>query len=183
MNRLDRAIQFATLAHAGQNRKGTEIPYITHPFGVAMLLGRAGCEEDVIIAGLLHDTVEDCGVTLEQLAGEFGHRVAGIVQGCSEPDRSQPWEQRKEHTIDYLRQAPPEVKLVSCADKLHNLRAMAADRRELGEALWQRFNRGPEQQAWYYRGLASAFAAEVAAGHCPDLFAAFAREVEALFGR
>ncbi len=181
-NRLDRAIQFATLAHGRQTRKGTDIPYITHPYGVAMLLARAGCEEDIVIAGLLHDTVEDTSVTLAQLAAEFGPRVAEIVAGCSEPDRTLPWEARKQHTVDDLRQVPLEIKLVACADKLHNVRSMAADHQTQGEQVWQRFKRGRAEQAWYYRGIVQAFQPEIAAGLYPSLFAALARSVAELFG-
>lgn len=179
---IDRAIAFAVRAHAGQMRKGTDTPYIVHPFGVAMLLARAGCSPDAVTAGLLHDTIEDCGVAAAELAAEFGPQVAAIVVGCSEPDRTLPWEERKRHTFTFLRAAPLEVKLVSCADKLHNIRAMAADYRTVGEGLWARFKRGRVEQAWYYRGLVEAFRPEIEAGLYPDLFWALEREVTALFG-
>jgi len=179
---IDRAIAFAVRAHAGQMRKGTDTPYIVHPFGVAMLLARSGCSSDAVTAGLLHDTIEDCGVTAAEIEAEFGPQVAAIVVGCSEPDRARSWEERKQETFTYLRTAPLEIKLVSCADKLHNVRAMAVDYRAVGEGLWARFKRGREQQAWYYRGLAAAFRSEIEAGLYPDLFWALEREVTALFG-
>lgn len=180
--RIDEAIEFAVRAHTGQHRKGTDIPYITHPMAVAMLLARAGCDEEIITAGLLHDTVEDCGVSLAEIAARFGERVAAIVEGCSEPDKAAPWEARKEHTLHYLRTAPLDVKLVSCADKLHNARTIAADVAAHGEATWSRFKRGRAQQGWYYRGIVEAFRPEIEAGMYPDLFAALEAEVRALFG-
>ncbi|HWI64932.1 MAG TPA: HD domain-containing protein, partial [Symbiobacteriaceae bacterium] len=166
----------------GQKRKGTETPYIVHPVGVAMLLAQAGCRPEVVAAGLLHDTIEDCGVTASQLASEFGAEVADIVVGCSEPERHLPWEERKAHTFTYLRSAPLEIKLVACADKLNNVRAMRNDLAAHGEAFWKRFKRGRDQQAWYYRGLVEAFRPEIQAGTCAPLFAALEHEVTALFG-
>ena len=132
-SRVDQAIVFATQAHAHKLRKGTDIPYITHPFAVAMILARGGFGEDTIIAGLLHDTVEDAGVSLEELRQRFGDAVANIVAGCSEPDKSLPWEERKRHTLEALRTAPLAVRAVTCADKLHNLRSLRADHAALGE--------------------------------------------------
>ncbi|MDF2628606.1 MAG: phosphohydrolase [Symbiobacteriaceae bacterium] len=179
---IDRAIAFAVEAHRKQTRKGTETPYIVHPFGVAMLLAQAGCRPPLIAAGLLHDTIEDCGVTADRLAAEFGAEVAEIVVGCSEPNRSLSWEERKRETFEYLRTAPMAIKLVACADKLHNVRSMRADHGVHGEGVWTRFNRGRDQQAWYYRGLVAAFRPEIEAGVHPELFAALGTEVEALFG-
>ena len=127
---LNEAIQAAAFAHGDQKRKVTDIPYISHPFMVAMILSQAGYPEDVVVAGVLHDTIEDTELTLGDIVSRFGERVAGIVQGCSEEDRSLPWKARKQHTIDYLKTAPSEVRATSCADKLHNVRSMAADYRD-----------------------------------------------------
>ena len=156
MNTIDQAIAFAAQAHQGQLRKSTQIPYISHPYAVAMMLCRIGCSEEVIVAGLLHDTLEDTQTSVEQLDRQFGDRVTEIVLGCSEPDKSLSWEARKEHTIASLADASLEIKLVSCADKLHNLRCMLADQDRVGEGLWERFKRGRVQQAWYYRSLVMA---------------------------
>jgi (p)ppGpp synthase/HD superfamily hydrolase len=180
--RLDAAIVFATRAHAGRFRKGTDTPYITHPFAVAMILALAGFEEDVIIAGLLHDTVEDAGVSVEEIRQRFGDAVAEIVAGCSEPDKSLPWEERKRHTLEALRTAPLGVRAVTCADKLHNLRSLRADHAVLGDQIWKRFNRGRAEQAWLFQKLASCLV-EASAGH-PDapLCRQFAAEVSTFFG-
>src|SRR3712207_3105258 len=121
MIRLNFAIEIAAQAHAGQVRKGTNTPYVSHPYAVGMMLSQTGCAEDMVIAGILHDTVEDTDLTLDYISEHFGDHVALIVEGCSEPDKSLPWEERKSHTLQYLRTAPWEVRVVSCADKLHNI--------------------------------------------------------------
>ena len=157
------AIELAARAHRGQVRKGTGVPYLVHPLGVARLLIEHGLPEEVVIAGVLHDTVEDTAVTLGELEARFGAGVAGLVAALSEPDKAAPWEVRKQHTLDGLRVAPLEVVLASCADKLDNLRSLQEDLSRMGEALWGVFKRGRDQQAWYYRGLAEAFTLRAAA--------------------
>ncbi|MBN1400868.1 MAG: bifunctional (p)ppGpp synthetase/guanosine-3',5'-bis(diphosphate) 3'-pyrophosphohydrolase [Anaerolineae bacterium] len=153
MDIIERAIEFATRAHAGQMRKGTDISYITHPYAVGMILAQAGCEPEVIAAGLLHDTIEDTGTALDEIRQVFGARIGEIVAGCTEPDKSLPWETRKQHTIESLRHASPDIRLVHLADKLHNVHSMLRDDQRLGEALWARFKRGKVDQAWYYREM------------------------------
>jgi (p)ppGpp synthase/HD superfamily hydrolase len=151
---LDAALLFATQAHDGQRRKGTDVPYIVHPIGVLLTLMQADeTDPEVLAAALLHDTVEDTGVTLGQIRERFGARVARIVEGCSEPDKSDSWENRKQHTVAHLRTAPRDVQLVSAADKLNNLRSMIVDHAELGDRLWSRFKRGRAEMAWYYRAV------------------------------
>jgi len=182
VNRIENAIIFATKAHNGQFRKKTKIPYITHPFMVACLLMKEQCSEEVIIAGLLHDLVEDTPVTLQQIEAEFGKKVAGIVSACTEPDGRLTWEERKESTIQKLRNAPEEVKYVACADKLHNISSMIADYQKCGDRLWKRFHRGYDKQQWYYRSMVKSLfygLDHVAPG---SLFYRFRDKVEELFG-
>ena len=179
---VDRAIVVAAGAHRDQVRKGTDIPYITHPFSVAMLLAGCGCSEEVIAAGILHDVVEDTAITLKSIRTHFGEKVASIVEGCSEPDRSLSWEARKRHTISYLRDAPVEVKWVACVDKLHNIRTIASEYERIGEDVWSRFKRGREEQAWYYRSLVESLCNGFGAQESPELFLLLKGEVEALFG-
>jgi (p)ppGpp synthase/HD superfamily hydrolase len=151
---LETALIFAARAHAGQKRKGTDIPYIVHPVGAMLVLMQAGeTDPEVLAAALLHDTLEDAGVTEDQLRQRFGPRVAEIVAGCSEPDKRASWEARKEHTIAYFKTAPRPVQLVAAADKLHNLRSIVDDQAMAGEAVWGRFKRGRVQTAWYYRAV------------------------------
>ncbi len=151
MTAVFEAILFAAQAHYGQCRKGTKIPYIVHPLNTAKILIETGCPEDVVAAAVLHDTVEDTPASLEDIRRRFGETVARIVEGASEPDKEKPWEQRKEHTIEFLRSAPEAVLLVSCADKIENLEAIREDLGRVGEELWSRFRRGRDKQAWYYR--------------------------------
>lgn len=153
---IRKAIDFAACAHRDQLRKGTNLPYIGHPFAVGVLLMQHEFPEAVIAGGILHDTLEDGGVTEETLAVEFSTEIAAIVAGCSEPNKSLPWRERKQHTIDSLRGASWQVKAVTAADKFDNLRAMTSDFAQSGEALWQRFKQGREQQEWYFRGVFQA---------------------------
>jgi (p)ppGpp synthase/HD superfamily hydrolase len=147
---IEKAIIFAAKAHYGQKRKKTDIPYITHPFAVGMLLQKANCSEEVIAAGILHDTIEDTETTYEELAETFGTKVANLVQAASENDKSLPWEARKQHTIEKLKDASIEEIQVVVADKLHNIRSIRTDLHIYGDKIWQRFNRGKQDQHWYY---------------------------------
>jgi (p)ppGpp synthase/HD superfamily hydrolase len=150
---IEKALQLAAKAHEGQYRKQSRIPYITHPVAVGMILMKAGYEEIIIAAGILHDSVEDTELTLAQLHNAFGLRIASIVEGCSEPDKSLPWETRKKHSIEFLKTASEEIRAVACADKLHNIRSIIADYNQDGDRVWQKFNRGKTQQEWYYRRI------------------------------
>ena len=155
-SRFNRAVRLASIAHKNQFRKGTKIPYITHPYSVGMLLAQTGCSEEAIIAGILHDTVEDTKLTDGRIRYLFGEKIAVIVAGCSEHDKKLEWKKRKEHTIAHIKSASLEVKQVTCADKLHNITSMLEDYSKCGEALWIRFNAGRSDQEWYYRSLAAA---------------------------
>lgn len=155
---LYEAIEFAVERHRGQVRKGTNIPYVLHPLNVGYMLLQVGCEEEVAVAGFLHDTLEDTPTTADELRRRFGGRVAWLVEQVTEPDRSQPWEVRKRHTIAHLGQVKDEaVLLVACADKIDNLQAMAEGIRIYGDAVWGRFNAPASVQRWYYTTLAEIF--------------------------
>jgi (p)ppGpp synthase/HD superfamily hydrolase len=175
------AIEFAARAHRHQHRKGTGVPYIIHPLGVAHILIDHDLPEDLVIAGILHDTVEDTDVTLDQIAERFGGRVAKLVAGASEPDKSDSWENRKRDTIEYLRTAPEDVALVACADKLDNIRSIRRDYARLGDRVWDHFKRKREQQCWYFRNLAEVFRSRADGERGRKLFHEFVDEVEAFF--
>lgn len=178
---VNAALIFAARAHANQRRKGTDVPYIVHPVGVMLELLHTGeTDPEVLAAALLHDTVEDTGVTLAQVREHFGERVAAIVEGCSEPDKRAPWEARKQHTVQFLKTAPREVQLVSAADKLHNLRSLNVDEAALGEALWTRFKRGRAETAWYYRAVVNSLNAGELRAH--PLIVELTALVEGFFG-
>ena len=181
-NRIDFAIEVAEQAHRGQFRKGTQIPYISHPRAVGRILSDAGCSEELVIAGLLHDTVEDTPLTLNYIRENFGAKVADIVQGCSEPDKSLAWERRKQHTVEFLKTASVEVRTVTCADKLHNLLTIIADYETIGDDVWDRFSRGKEAQEWYYRELAASLCDQPDCQRADAIFQQFKDSVETLFG-
>jgi (p)ppGpp synthase/HD superfamily hydrolase len=159
--RFLRALQFAAEKHAGQTRKASGIPYIAHLMGVASLVLEFGGDEDLAIAALLHDVVEDCGGApmLKEIRRRFGSRVAKIVDGCtdSDTDPKPPWRERKETYVRHLKSADAETRLVSAADKLNNVRSILSDYREVGESIWVRFSGGREGTLWYYRALLEEF--------------------------
>ena len=159
---VDRAIGFAARAHQKQRRKIGDVPYIAHPVAVAFMLQEMGCDEAIVVAGLLHDAVEDTKVTIEEIRDKFGEEVASIVAGCTEPPKKvYKWEERKLHMIRALVDAPLSVKLVAAADKYHNLSHTLYTANERGKSIWWRFGRGIEQQAWYYRNVSQSILANV----------------------
>lgn len=145
---IHEAIRFAEKAHRGQKRKGTNVDYITHPMEVFQILTTMNAGQELLIAGLLHDTVEDTDVTIAEIHRTFGERVATLV-GTHSEDKSKSWRERKQHTIDMLKQAERDVKLLILADKVSNLRSMLSDYAQVGEELWNRFNAPKELQSWY----------------------------------
>ncbi len=159
--RFLKAFLFAAEKHAGQVRKASTTPYIAHLMGVASLALEYGGDEDMAIAALLHDVVEDCGGApmSKEVKRRFGSRVAKIVDGCTDSDTypKPPWRARKENYIRHLKSADAETRLVSAADKLNNVRSILSDYREVGESIWARFNGGREGTLWYYRALVEEF--------------------------
>lgn len=154
---IDKAIEFATKAHKGQFRKGTNRPYIVHPLEVGQIVSSMTQDEEVICAAYLHDTIEDCKeVSRELLEQEFSERVAGIVADESE-DKTKTWIERKSATIDHIRTACWEVKLICLADKLSNIRDIDRDYPVAGEELWNRFRmKNKSMIGWYYKGIRDA---------------------------
>lgn len=155
--RFSDAFRYAEEKHAGQTRKGTGVPYISHLMSVTALVLEAGGDEDQAIAALLHDVVEDCGghPVLEQVRQRFGDRVAAIVEGCTDAFTTPkpPWKQRKLDYLEVLRQAGNDIRLVSAADKLHNVRTILADYRVGGDTVWERFSGRRDGTLWYYRSV------------------------------
>ena len=180
---VDLAIKTALKYHAGGRRKGTNVPYVVHPLALGMIFAAAGCSEEVIAAGILHDTIEDTSLTAHELRETFGSGVALLVAACTEPDKSLPWETRKEHTLASMEKAPLEARLIVCADKLHNVRTIAEDREKSGESIWGRFNRGKSDQEWYYRGLVRVLCNREDQEEYASLFTAFKEAVEDLFSQ
>ncbi len=158
--RYDAALALAARAHRDQLRKGTDLPYITHPAHVSIILIRHGFGEDLVVAGLLHDVVEDTDTSLALIAAEFGDAVAQLVEAVSETKSADgaalPWEQRKAEKLAHLQAAGPDVAALKAADAIHNLRSIIADLRSAGPAVWDRFKRGPEPTLGYYHAILDA---------------------------
>lgn len=149
--RFELALQYAIIIHAGQMRRGSEVPYISHLMAVASIVLEHGGDEDEVIAALLHDAVEDAGgrKRYEDIKVRFGERVADIVSACTQ--------QNNRAYVAGIPNLSPSARLVSVADKLHNSRSMVRDYREVGERLWDRFHGDKEDKLKYYRALTDAF--------------------------
>lgn len=154
---IHNAIIFATKAHEGQVRKGTDVPYIVHPMEVMRILIDNNCSETVVIAGLLHDTLEDTPTQAEDIIRHFGQTVYDLVKSESE-DKSKTWKERKQATIDHLANASKEVQQICCADKLSNIVSIYADKQTVGEKVFDRFNAPVGQIKWYYQEVSEALA-------------------------
>ncbi|MGK7899777.1 MAG: HD domain-containing protein [Xenococcus sp. (in: cyanobacteria)] len=160
-HRFTEALVYATELHATQIRKGSKIPYVSHLLGVASIALEYGADEDEAIAALLHDAIEDQGgpPIREEIRLKFGERVTEIVDGCTDTDTTPKprWEERKKAYIARIANASPSVRLVSAADKLHNIKSILKDYRTQGDALWDLFKGGKQGTLWYYRSLVTAF--------------------------
>ncbi len=197
--RFEEALVYATRLHAGQVRKGSGVPYVSHLLAVAALVLEQGGDEEQAIAALLHDAVEDQGgrAVLWEIQTRFGTGVAEIVAACTDawesPSRrlsnsrptgvfqqpaKPPWRQRKEAYLAHLPDASDGARLVSAADKVHNARAIVAGCAREGQAFWSRFNAGKEEILWYYGELARIFTERgpaFLAGELRELVAAIRR--------
>jgi (p)ppGpp synthase/HD superfamily hydrolase len=159
--RLQQAFRYAAAKHDGQTRKKSAVPYLSHLMAVASLVLEAGGDEDMAMAALLHDVVEDCGgmPRLREIRKRFGPRVAKIVEGCTDSfgEPKPEWVERKKDYLREVKHADAETRLVSASDKLHNVRTILADYRQHGEAIWTRFNGKKEGTLWYYRALSDEY--------------------------
>lgn len=161
--KIHEAICYAGKRHAGQVRKGTQLPYLVHPMEVMGILIENGCDENVVIAGILHDVIEDTcddndvirGIVREEIRSKFGDEVLSIVNSESE-DKSKSWRERKEATVSALAGEGLAVQLVCCADKLSNIMSIYADLQKHGEKVWNRFNADKDAIEWYYKGIVAS---------------------------
>ena len=155
---IRRAAEFAAKAHEGALRKGSRIPYISHPMEVAMIVALMTDNKDLIAAAYLHDVIEDAGVSYGELEQEFGTRVAELVRRASE-DKSKSWVERKQATIDRLVTAERDDRILAFGDKLSNLRSTAKDYMVVGDEIWQKFRAKDKRlHAWYYESMVKFFA-------------------------
>jgi myo-inositol-1(or 4)-monophosphatase len=156
---FDKAVAFATQAHSGTERRGKAYPYIIHPMEAVSIVATITNDPEMLAATILHDTVEDTDVTIEQIREFFGNRVADLVQHETAPlDDSLTWHEKKAQQIKQLAEAPYDSKVVALGDKLSNMRGIAWDYRKVGDEVWKLFHapNGKDDIAWYYRSLADA---------------------------
>lgn len=157
-----KALEFAKEAHKGVTRKSSDTPYINHPIEVAEIVEAMTDNEDVVIAALLHDVIEDTNYSAEDISNIFGANVAQLVCEESENKRkdqlaSSTWKLRKLETIEHLKIATINVKIIALADKLSNLRSMYTDYQRLGDSLWAYFNqKDKKEHEWYHREIANS---------------------------
>ena len=155
--RFDDALSYASRLHAGQPRKGSDIPYIAHLLAVTAIVLDYGGTEDEAIAALLHDAIEDQGgaATRDEVRRHFGEQVVAIVDGCTDAETipKPPWRERKEAYVAHIGDASRSVRLVSAADKLHNVRSILADYRQVRDEVWKRFTGERDGTLWYYRAV------------------------------
>jgi (p)ppGpp synthase/HD superfamily hydrolase len=178
---LEQALRWAAVCHRGQVRRSGDVPYVAHVVAVAWILDRLGFPEEVLIAGLLHDVVEDTEATRAEVEARFGPRVAALVALCSEikldaRGRKRPWIDRKRDHLEALATAPVEARAVALADKLHNLLSIQLDL-IAGRPVWSTFHAGRAQVLWYYRTALERCAAgdprlDALARHGRDVLAA-----------
>ena len=161
---LDRAILFAVQAHKGQERRGHGFPYVVHPLEAVSIVASISSDQELLAAAALHDVVEDCDVSHEDIEREFGPRVAKLVfdesEAPMEGSAEETWKARKQAAIDRLAAASYDSKVVAMGDKLSNMRAIARDYFDKGDEFWKTFhNSNPAEHAWHYRGLAESLSA------------------------
>ncbi len=154
-HRLTEAVIFAAQCHEGQYRKGSGLPYILHPMEVVQLLHAMGADNDLLMAGILHDTVEDTAATSGELLSRFGPQVAALVASHTE-DKGKPWAERKAADIEEARAGDRRQKMLILADKVANLRSMKRDYARVGEELWTRFHSPKPDQSRFYAAMEEA---------------------------
>jgi (p)ppGpp synthase/HD superfamily hydrolase len=157
---LKRALDHASVWHREQKRKypDVDVPYVSHVAGVAALLARHGFDDEVVAAGALHDVLEDCGVSHDELARLFGDRVASLVAAVSERDKSLPWEVRKQQYLEHFAGNPWDAQAIAIADKIDNFVSIVVCAAEHGDP-WSMLKRGKDVQMERFEAFARAVAA------------------------
>ena len=157
---VSEAIAFSTMAHDGMRRRKSSVPYILHPMEAGVIIGTITDKQEVIAAGILHDVVEDAGISIEEIGEKFGARVMELVASETENKREElppedTWRIRKEETLERLRTANDiDVMILWIGDKLSNIRAIYRDYLIEGNAVWNKFHQSDVNvQAWYYRSI------------------------------
>lgn len=156
MNKVEYAIYFATKAHMGQKRKTENVDMIFHPMTVGYILKENNMKDECIIAGFLHDVIEDTRYTKQDIINEFGMNVYKIIEEVSEDKKIKDWKQRKILAIEKIKQASFDGKMVECVDKIHNLETLYNIYLKEGESVWDNFNSTKDDQKWYYTKMYEA---------------------------
>ncbi len=162
MSRFEDALYFAAEVHQGMHRKGSINPFILHPMEAAAIASSMTVDEDVLIAALLHDAIEDAGASAEQIRSRFGSRVTTLVLADTEPfdpvhSAADSWMDRKVALLEHLKDgASRDEKIVILADRLSNLRSIHSDMVAMGEETWAIFHeqKDPSVQGWFYGEVA-----------------------------
>lgn len=186
---LDSAREYAQEMHQGQTRKGKEVPYFAHVEQVARNLSNYGFSDEVIAAGYLHDVTEDVErINVSDIEEEFGIQVARLVDGASEHDKSASWQERKQHTLDYLKEeATIEEIAVKVSDKIDNVRSMRQEESYQGDDFWEKFNAPYKDQAWYHTELTNIVGQRLeedfeVEGEINGMYDELKQEVDQVFG-
>lgn len=146
------AFEYAQEKHKNQVRKGSQIPYMTHIYDVARILINNHAPAHVVVAGILHDTLEDTNATPQEIESLFGKQVLSIVEEETE-NKSLAWRARKQDRIDHLKTASTECKMVKCADMLANLSDLHQNIKSDGEGIWAFFRGTKQDTMWYYDSM------------------------------
>lgn len=165
-DRLMRGIAIASRAHDGHYRKGSGVPYISHPMSVMLIAASVTNDEDVLLAALFHDILEDVpeNYSRAEMEDEFGPRVVEIVEGVTKDSSLPSWQERADAYLEQLSHGSEESVIVAAADKFHNLSQTLEDLDRDGHALWERFRSTPSQQLWWYTSVRNVIAERL-----PDL--------------
>ena len=159
-DRLMRGIATASRAHDGHYRKGSGVPYISHPMSVMLIAASMTNDEDVLLAALFHDILEDVpkNYSREQMENEFGPHVVEIVEGVTKDSSLPSWQERADAYLEQVSRGSEESVIVAAADKFHNLSQTLEDLDRDGHALWERFRSTPSQQLWWYTSVRNVIA-------------------------
>lgn len=192
---IKEALLYAYEKHQGGLRKNTKIPYIVHPLDVASILlkerNNSNISDELIVAGLLHDVFEDTNTSLDEIEEKFGNKVMTLVKAASEPEKfngeskeekKKSWQSRKTHTIESIKKETRDAKLLSCADKLSNLRDMINDIFIDDKNFWKRFNASKEEIKWYYQSMLKSYSSEISIEDSTT-FKLFEKAMVSLFGK
>lgn len=185
--KIQKAISVSAEKHLGQKRKNTGKPFVVHPFSVAFILSEYTKDEDLIVAGLLHDVLEDTkGYTFLDMKKDFGLRVAEIVRELSEDKAPYgikipklTWKLRKSRALQVLKNSNQDVMIVCAADKIHNLRSIEKNYKEQGNKIWKKFNASPEKKFWYYEEVIKILKKKIKGKMIKELEDVFNRVVRA----